>query len=351
VKGKVAVGVVSMFCDGLSDHYGLARAHSLAHVGLSERELSDPNGRVEMSTLVELLRFAQTQTGDPGLGLRLARTWDLRQQGFWGYALLSSNSMRERLDGHVRYQPLRSPLELSMTEADGFVTLDMQPHGLPRDVLRTFLDWALATSLLHLREQLGHKPSEVQLSLSYRREPHHCGLRALFEGELLFDAPCIRMRFPTRVLEKRLQGDPYLGQLARGQLDARLGPEAATSPSLLVDQVRERIAVLLDHDASLNRVARELGVSTRTLQRQLDAQLTSFHALVEEVRRNHALRAMRETPQSVRQLAASLGYADAASFRRAFRRWTGQSPAGYREAQLRSLTPDIRRAARKVSGA
>jgi AraC-like DNA-binding protein len=354
---KVAVGLVNMFCGGLAEHYGLPRAHSLAAIGLSEQSLSDPDGLVEMSALVALLRFGQTQTRDPALGLTLARTWDLRQQGFWGYALLSSSSMRERLDGHVRYQPLRSPLELTLSEAGGAVTLHVVPHGLPGDVLRTFIDWAIATSLMHLREQLGRKPSELKLSLCYPRQPYHSGLQALFGGELEFDAPCTRLRFPAQMLEKRLQGgDPYLQQLARAQLDARLDQaEAERTPELLVEQVRERIAVLLDHDASLTRVARELGLGPRTLQRQLDAQLTSFQALVEDVRRGHALRAMRETQQSVTKLAARLGYADPASFRRAFRRWTGQSPAGYRAAQrgvpLPPLTQDDRPRARKVSGA
>jgi AraC-like DNA-binding protein len=352
VKAKVAVGLVNMFCDGLAEHYGLPRAHSLAAVGLSEPELSCPDNQVDLAVLIALLRFAQAHTRDPALGLTLARTWDLRQQGFWGYALLSSSSMRERIDGHVRYQPLRSPFELTMTEERGVVTLDMALPGLPADVLTTFLDWCMATSLLHLAEQLGRKPSGVQLLLSYQRQPHHDRLQALFEGELVFAAPCNRMRMPTQVLEKRLPGDPYLQQLARAALDARLDlAKVARSPAPLVDQVRERIAVLLDHDASLTRVARELRLSGRTLQRQLEAQLTSFQALVEDVRREHALRAMRETRQSVAKLAGSLGYADAASFRRAFRRWTGQSPAGYRAAQLHSLTQDARHPARKVSGA
>jgi AraC-like DNA-binding protein len=162
------------------------------------------------------------------------------------------------------------------------------------------------------------------------------------------------MRFSAHVLDKNLQGDPYLGKLARGQLEARLPVDSARMQSELVDRVKERIAALLDHDASLTRVARELGLSARTLQRQLDTHRASFHELVEEARRVHALHAMRETQQSVVQLAARLGYADAASFRRAFRRWTGQSPAGYRAAhggaRAQPLTRDVRRAARKVSG-
>lgn len=349
---KVAVGLVTTFCNGLTERYGLLCAQSLAAIGLSEDALRDPDSNVELSALIALVRYAQAETRDPALGLTLARKWDLRKQGFWGYALLSSSNMRERIDGHVRYQPLRSPFELTMTEQGGMVALDMALPGLPADVLPTFMDWTISTSLLHLHEQLGRKPSGLELRLSYPRQPHHERLQALFDGELMFDAPCNRFRFPITVLERRLQGDPYLQGLVRAQLDARLERvRAARSPAMLVDQVRERIASLLDHDASLTRVARELGLSGRTLQRQLDAQRTSFQAMVEQVRREHALRAMRETTQSVAKLAASLGYADAASFRRAFRRWTGQSPASYRAAQRGITLRSMRHEPRKVSGA
>jgi AraC-like DNA-binding protein len=158
-------------------------------------------------------------------------------------------------------------------------------------------------------------------------------------------------------LSVELPGDPYLGRLARGQLDARLPHVSAPQTTdQLVAQVRERIAACLDSDASLGRIARDLGVGARTLQRQLEALGTgaSFHGLVEEQRRSHALRSIVETKHSVSQLAAQLGYADAASFRRAFRRWTGVSPAQYRQAErsgkLKRLTRDARPLTRKVSG-
>jgi AraC-like DNA-binding protein len=154
-------------------------------------------------------------------------------------------------------------------------------------------------------------------------------------------------------LSFELPGDPYLGRLAREQLDARLPPASAAEGDL-VAHVRERIAACLDSDASLSRIARDLGLGARTLQRQLEALGTSFHALVDELRRSHALQSIAETQQSVTQLAARLGYADAASFRRAFRRWTGVSPVDYRRAErtgkLKRLTRDARPLTRKVSG-
>lgn len=356
VDAKIAAGLVSMLCDGLAERYGLSRETCRARAGIDERAMSDPEYMVGLPALVELLRFALAQTGDPGFGWALCRTLDLRQQGFWGYALLSSNTLRERLEGHVRYQSLRSPFALTLAEEGGFVSLDIATPVLPDDVRPLLLDWAIGTSLMHLREHLARAAgaaSEMQLWLSYSEQPHHRALRELFEGEVVFDAPCVRWRIPARWLGFELPGDPYLGRLARGQLDARLPPSAAVLAERLEEQVRARIAASLDRDASLARIARDLGLGARTLQRQLEALGTSFHALLEDVRRSHALHAVTETEQSVNQLAARLGYADAASFRRAFRRWTGLSPQRYRQVErtskLKRLTRDARPVTRKVS--
>ena len=351
MRAQIAAGFVSKLCDSLAERYGLPRTTSLARAGLDEHALRDPESLVDMQAFVALLRFATAQTRDPALGLNLSRTLDLRQQGFWGYALLSSNTLRERLDGHVRYQSLRSPFKLTLTEEAGYAHLNVATTAIPRDVLPVLFDWAIGTSLMHLREHLvraSGAAKEMQLSLCYPERPHHRALYELFEGEIVFDAPCVRWRMPASWLNFELPGDPHLSRLARGQLDARLPAASALPAEQLVVQVRERIAAALDAGASLSRVARDLGIGARTLQRQLEAQGKSFQALVEELRRSHALRSIIETEQSVNELAARLGYGDAASFRRAFRRWTGLSPARYRRAER--LTRDARPLTRKVSG-
>lgn len=78
-------------------------------------------------------------------------------------------------------------------------------------------------------------------------------------------------------------------------------------------------------------VARELAVSPRTLRRRLAEDGTSFQPLVDEARRSFAERALRADARGISDLALSLGYADASAFRRAFRRWTGITPAAYRQ--------------------
>ncbi|MFN7778571.1 MAG: helix-turn-helix transcriptional regulator [Betaproteobacteria bacterium] len=89
---------------------------------------------------------------------------------------------------------------------------------------------------------------------------------------------------------------------------------------------------LVDGDASAGRLARLLGLSERTLQRRLAAVGRSYGAVVEDFRREEAARLLRAGALPLVRVAERLGYAEQASFTRAFRRWYGTSPAAWRRA-------------------
>ncbi|MFJ9370132.1 helix-turn-helix domain-containing protein [Nocardia sp. NPDC101769] len=91
---------------------------------------------------------------------------------------------------------------------------------------------------------------------------------------------------------------------------------------------------LQDGDPSLDATARELTMSPRTLQRRLQAIGTSWRQEAESVRRENAMRLIRDTALPVQSVAARLGYTDARALRRALRRWTGHSAAEFRHRLL-----------------
>ena len=85
---------------------------------------------------------------------------------------------------------------------------------------------------------------------------------------------------------------------------------------------------------SVAEVARLLCVSPRTLQRQLNAEGVCYSDIVDRCRRIAARRLLESTRKPVRDIASELGYRDAGSFSRAFRRWSGCSPRVYRRNSL-----------------
>jgi AraC-like DNA-binding protein len=99
-------------------------------------------------------------------------------------------------------------------------------------------------------------------------------------------------------------------------------------------RVREQIARLLStSDSSIEAVARNLAISARTLERRLKVDGQIFKRVIDDFRRDLALRYMEDETLTLPQIAFLLGYSEMASFMHACQRWTGTTPARYRASR------------------
>lgn len=326
----VAVGFVTIVLETAEQHYGLGRPVLLDAAQLEPELLRDPSAVIPIEALEDLLRLVLARTGDPAFGLRCAELLDLRTQGFWGYALMASTSLRERLDVHARYLRLRGPFDLSLACEGAWLAIDIGARAFAADLTPVLIDWMLGGSCLQLKRRAAGRELPLEAWLSAREQPHHRALRAWVGGPVVFDAPMNRLQLPLSELDRPLEGDPYLGRLATAQLDATLAQLSAGPCRAFLDEVRQRLCARLGGDTSLVRIARDLRVSARTLQRQLAAVGVSFQELLEGMRHQRAIALLVESDASVEHIALRLGYGDPSNFRRAFRRWTGTAPAAYR---------------------
>ena len=83
-------------------------------------------------------------------------------------------------------------------------------------------------------------------------------------------------------------------------------------------------------EVTADSVAKALGMSARTLRRRLEAENTTFQELRDALRKGRALEHMRESQLTISEIAYLLGFGETSAFHRAFRRWTGKTPAQYR---------------------
>ncbi len=117
-----------------------------------------------------------------------------------------------------------------------------------------------------------------------------------------------------------------------GELAEKLA-QPAPQKRCFKQEVERAIEPLLgSSEVSIDRVARELGMSRQTLYRRLKAEGTTFEELLDAKRRQLAVRYLRLDRSSVKAAAYKLGFSDPAAFSRAFKRWTGISPSDFRES-------------------
>ncbi|MFZ3193882.1 MAG: helix-turn-helix transcriptional regulator, partial [Moraxellaceae bacterium] len=98
----------------------------------------------------------------------------------------------------------------------------------------------------------------------------------------------------------------------------------------LTGKVREQLLGKMGLVASLEDVAEHLAISPRSLRRKLEDEGTTFRGLVDHERKLLAAQLLETTQMKLDELGLHLGYADTASFTRAFRRWYGTSPGDFR---------------------
>ena len=328
---KFAAGTMRWLCATAERHYGIPQSELLAAAGLDSADVNDPAVLLPAEAAYDICRFVLERTGDRGFGLRLARSYDVRGQGHWGYAVLSALTLREKIELQIRYLPLRAPFRHALRVEGDRAVLECVEHRVPPDLLPLAMDCGVAGSVLTNRSPITNGPVSIEAWVSYPEEPHHRELRQIVGDKITFGASCNQIAFPASELDLACPGDRHLGELMREHLEKRLAElKAEEGEGSLLEEVRHRLGVRLAQDATLEDVARDLRVSARTLRRRLQQLGASFKELLEEVRQERAIRYLSETDDSIDQLASRLGYGHASNFRRAFRRWTGAAPMEFR---------------------
>jgi AraC-like DNA-binding protein len=309
---------------------GLARNLLLREAKIDESQLRDPDGRISLDAVTRLWRAAASHVTDPAFGLRIGADTSVREWGLVGYAVAYSSTLGSALNRFAHYSRVMSDALVVRidTERDAaWVRLDVQPE------LRAFrpaVDARLAALLSACREMLGAPVTPLLVQLSYRQPADVKEYERFFGAPLEFGSLTSSFLLRSEDLARRLAiADTtlagYLETLADQKL-ASIGTERS-----LRERVRRTLwSELSERTPTLEAVARSLGVSARTLQRQLRQEGVTFAKLLAELRREMAPSLLRDGRNSVSEVAFLLGYEDPSAFRRAFQRWFGQSPRSFR---------------------
>lgn len=313
----------------LGERHGIARSTLLDGTGVVQSRLDDPDYAIGPEELLALARRGMKLIARPTIGIEHGLLITTRNFGFLGYAALSGGTLQDVLGlMHIFFRSY-AVLDVSTRVEEGWVVTEFaEKHIRWHELLPAAMDSALIN--FH-RVLSGFVPdlAPLELRLSYPEAPYHALLRELVAGTIRFDGPTNEYRFPASFLAARVRNaDPTLTSLVIAQHERELR-RVAIDDSIL-SRVRDQVVRQLDRGAERSRVARELGMSSRTLQRRLGELGVKYYDVVEQARCAKATDLLSGTDHKVDEVALQLGYSDPANFRRAFRRWVGVSPSEYR---------------------
>jgi AraC-like DNA-binding protein len=285
------------------------------------------------SDFFRLWEVADEEFGNPAAGLRLGCDGIARGYGVAALVALHAPDFRDALAALARYKRLTCP-ELIEVETTGDVVVVRYSWLLATSAVpRLLADMVLASLAELARQGTDGRVAPVRVELA-RRPDHADLLRKHFGCPIVFGAAQDTMVFARTALDV-----PFVtangGAFARvlGGLEQRL--RSGDGLSSFIADVRVAIARQLSAGSppSIAAVAKRLALSSRTLQRRLDENHTSFGRQLAEVRRLTAHRLLATSDFDVIAISMLLGFAEPNSFARAFRNWDHTTPARWREQQ------------------
>lgn len=313
------------------ENLGLNPSLLCARVGVPLSEVMDPSVRLPRSVVWKLFNEAAELSGDPYIGLRLAKTPHARTAGGLLKQLVEvSKTGEDALRRSAAYgQLMADDLRVRVESDDAEFVLELAPAEPDVELMgRAMESWMGAICELLNQAMVG---PVLPLRVAFRHSAHGTVRRYedFFGCPVQFGSTGYRLHLPLRALRQEMvAAQPRTAQMieeaAASELRS-LAPEVTTAVS-----ERIRRAIEGHQEARRAEVARSLGISERTLRRRLQQEGRTFRGLVDQTRRQVALSLLTDPRRSVAEVAQRVGFDGSGSFARAFRRWTGESPSSYR---------------------
>ncbi|RMA82350.1 AraC family transcriptional regulator [Umboniibacter marinipuniceus] len=302
----------------------------LREAGIDVSVCGDPNTRLPSPKLNKLWDLAERATGDPRFGLSVPMFVHATTLHAMTMANFAATSLYDAFSRSARFSRIiTTTMQFALNKQDGVYQIEYlltEPNSLSHHGVE-------ASMLLCVRmaREIDLNPENKPIAVHLKRREDNdrdffeqaFGCPVHFESERWFiemDAAQVEAPLPTanpEILQscERIMAE-YLARMDKADISHRVY-------QLILE-------LLVAGEPSQERVADALHMSTRSLHRKLTAAGTNFKSLLDNTRRELAMQYIRQSNLSIADITYNLGFYDASSFSRAFKRWTGMSPAKYR---------------------
>ncbi len=326
--GRTVLPVATRALVDACERLGLDGGALLARAGVDRALLDAPDAGIPAEAADAVWREALAASGDPALALRAAEATPFGAFRVLDFLGATGATLGDGLRRVAAYFSLVDPrAEIAVVEGADAVSLVLRSREGPLPPpAQEYTLAILAGRVRHLA------PAPVALAISFTfPRPAHAGEHRRVLGV----EPAYGARDAARAVGRGTwesvprTRDPELF----GALDAHARALVGRGAEAGALQARARAAIaaaLPGREPTLAAVARAIGTSPRTLQRRLGEEGARFAGIVDAVRRERAEAYLRAGDVSIAEVSWLLGFAEQSAFTRAFRRWTGVAPTGWR---------------------
>jgi len=312
---------------------GVPVAPLLKRVGLTPELIADPEVRLSVRSQVTLLDEAATALKDDCIGFTLARDFDPRDLGLLYYVMASSQSLGEALKRLARYSKITNEAVVFGYREANRLTISLSYSGVPRHSDRHQIEFCMFAVIRICRLLTERHLVPQHFTIAHHRSGNTSEMSRFVGSKVQFGTGTdeFSLEFDTRELPL-IHSDNRLNDLLLKYCELGLA-HRRDDLSQLRSKVENAISSRLPHGRVLvGDIAPTLGMSPRTLERKLSEEGLNFTEVIQQLRRDLAVRYLKERNLHVSKIAWLLGFHEVSSFTHAFKRWTGKTPSQMRAA-------------------
>jgi len=312
------------------DEYGIDPEPLFRAEGIDPETMFDAGARVSFDRYQHVSLKAAELSKDPFFGLKGAEHFRPAHLGALGFAWLASSSLRTAFQRMSRYaRMIQEKLTVELNEDDEFFYVGIDAHAPALDEkIREQGQLSIVTKLCRVIS--GNSFSPAKICFQQARPAETSYYYEFFRCPIEFEAPSTNAVINLRDVDKRLTGSN--DELARLNEHVVVKYLAHIAKHDVVNQVKACIIDGLSGGMVTEAsVAAELHTTPRNLHRKLQKEGTSFKQLLNEMRRDLALKYIQDRSKTLTEISFMLGFSEASSFSRAFKTWTGKPPSEARQ--------------------
>jgi AraC-like DNA-binding protein len=312
---------------------GVPVAPLLKRVGLTPEAIADPEERLSVRSQIALLDEAAIALKDDCLGFTLARDFDPREIGLLYYIMASSQSLGDALKRVARYSKITNEALVVGYQEGNRLIVSLSYSGVPRHSDRHQIEFCMFGVLRICRVLTGQNVIPQHFSISHHRSGDNSEMARFVGTKVEFGADTDEFALNVNARELPLiHADSHLNDLLLKYCEAALADRRGDM-SQLRTRVENAISSVLPHGrVRVEDVARSLGMSKRTLARRLSDEGLNFTEILQQLRRDLAVRYLDDRRLHVSKIAWLVGFHEVSAFTHAFKRWTGKTPSEIRTA-------------------